>query len=255
MGRGVWRCVTRNRNLRRTLLAAGLSFCLSTSHSHADLAQDQAWEAFKDLASSGRRKLEISSYFAPAETAYGEIALSWSPSFDFNFDGPRVRLSSAIGIFRDRNLALPALLIPSYFAELSLGYRQRFGDFSTTTWLGLIEVSEDSSLPFTRFGARLTSQIVWSQSEDVYVGLFLRGETVRNAFSSVLNIGFLTPFDFKIGPEVGFTASTAGTGYRYGVGVTGFEIFDSEVGFSAGIGQRERGRPGFYGTVYVHRLF
>lgn len=208
-----------------------------------------------DGREGGRFRSEISTFFTPSETAYAEVGWTWTPDWNFEADGWRFRLASAAGIFRDRNLSQLALFIPTYFYEISAGYRQRFGNWTTTSSIGLLGVEEAGFQPFSRFGVRLTEQIVWSDSADYYAGLFLRYESVRDAFVAVANLGFLTPLAFKIGPELGFNLSTAGTGYRYGLAITGIAFFGAELGLSAGIGQRERGRPDAYVTAYFYRLF
>ncbi len=217
----------------------------------AGLAQARSDE----LTIPGRFKQDISTFLSPSESAYAEVAWSWTPDFNYEADGWRFRISSAAGLFRDRNLSFLPLLIPTYYYEVAAGYRVRFGDWTTTSWIGLLGVEEVGFSLFQRLGVRLTEQIVWSNSADYYTALFLRYESVRNAFSAVANVGFLTPLGFKFGPELGFNISDAGTGYRYGLAITGFEFFGAELGLSAGIGQRERGRPDAYVTAYFHRLF
>lgn len=203
----------------------------------------------------GRYKHEIAILFTPRETAFAEVAWTWTPEDKFDYDGWRFRLGSAAGLFLDRNPAAPALLIPTYYYEFSAGYRKRFGNWLTTSWVGLLGVEEISFTPFSRLGVRLTEQVVWSDSKDYYAALVLRYETVRNAFSSTINLGFLTPLDFKLGPEVGFSASDAGTGYRVGLAATGIEFFGLEFGLSGGLGQRERGRGNVYLSAYLHQFF
>ena len=242
-GRGV-RVKSSAWGMGQRAAAVAVAICAGLSRAGAD-----------ELTIPGRFKQDISTFLSPSESAYAEVAWSWTPDINFEADGWRFRISSAAGLFRDRNLRLLPLLIPTYYYEASAGYRRRFGDWTTTSWIGLLGVEEAGFSPFQRLGVRLTQQIVWSDSVDYYTGLFLRYESVRNAVSAIANIGFLTPLGFKFGPELGFNLSDAGTGYRYGLAITGVALFGAELGLSAGIGQRERGRPDAYVSAYFHRLF
>lgn len=211
--------------------------------------------AYADEAVPGHVRMEIGSFLTPRETAYTEAALVWSPEAAFDSEGYRLRFGSAYGTWQEIDPHRPLKRIVTTGFEGAIGGHWRWGEVSLTTYLGAVAATAQGGETWSRYGARLTSHLVWSPRQDLFVSLFSRFDSLRSSASATLVTGWTTPIGAKLGPELGFSTSSAGQSLRAGVAITGIDLFGTELCVSGGVMRTETHHGTFYGGLYLQRVF
>lgn len=208
-----------------------------------------------DEALPGHFRVEAGSFFTPKEIAYAEAALVWSPEAAFDSDGYRLRLGNSYGTWQEIDPHRPMKRIVTTSFEGAIGGHWRWGEVSLTAYLGAVATSAQGNEVWSRFGARLTSHLVWSPRQDLFVSLFGRFDSLRSSLGATIVTGWTTPLGVKLGPELGVSTSSAGQSLRAGIAITGIDLLGTELCVSGGIMRTETHHAAFYGGLYLQHMF
>lgn len=221
-----------------------------------------------EVSASDSRPVYRSEVSAGASTVggswsvYGGVIYSFSG--DIREDGWRLRSAAGYGEYRydgprsdGVNTQHVAFKGGHAFADLMLGYQQRFGPLTAKAYAGITQDQHEilprdaeNIIQGQKFGVKLALETWLNLGDIAFVQTDISWSQPFETTSARVRTGYRLPAGWAIGPEVSFDRNAAYESVRGG-GFLRLEWTRGEVSASAGLSTDRSGTADAYGTINV----